>query len=87
MRIRCAWEELLHPASTGSLLKTGLGKAARFGLAVLSWMSQVSWTVSKDREVPFGTAVLPVLPFEIFWLLGVLGFLLAWVFQIFCCFD
>lgn len=39
VRIRRAWEELLHPASTGSLLKTGLVETARFGLAVLGWVS------------------------------------------------
>lgn len=36
VRIRCARRELLHPASTRSLLRTGLGETARFGLAVLS---------------------------------------------------
>lgn len=35
VRIRWAWEEVLHPASTGSLLKTGLGETARFEMAVL----------------------------------------------------
>lgn len=36
VKVRCAWEEHLHPASIGNLLTTSLGETASFGLAKLS---------------------------------------------------
>lgn len=70
VRVKCAWGELLHPASTGSLLRTGLGETDRFGLAVLGEVL---------LEQVFHLSFTP----EICWLLGVLGFCLLGFFKSF----
>lgn len=53
VKVRCAWEGHLPPASTGCLLTTNLGEVVSFGLARLGELGEVDplGSIKSQRSV------------------------------------